>query len=221
MQALSEERGDAMQKLTLQVELLTEKVQLLNSEVNQQEQEHHHMMQDLQQQLDKAQVIPVLLVNILLVCCCICLFTALPMSTLHILFLCKMQIVTPVTCAVEGHVCTGSSAFDIIALINIACEQQPVLVVFMRFFAMHVSGNGWADCEVSCQLWADFGGTCLAHAALLLQVLLREYRAADSALDVAMGSATVAAGEPASVGCQRQAGGANCFHACKWAMSRP
>lgn len=56
VQALSEERGEAVQKLTLQVELLTEKVQLLNSEINQQEQEHQHTAQDLQQQLDKAQV---------------------------------------------------------------------------------------------------------------------------------------------------------------------
>eukprot|EP00775_Hariotina_reticulata_P002520 gene2521-2822_t len=57
LQALSEERGEAVHKLSLQVELLTEKVQLLNSEINQQEQEHQHSAQDLQQQLDKAQAL--------------------------------------------------------------------------------------------------------------------------------------------------------------------
>lgn len=52
-QALSEERGSAVQQLELQVEMLTEKVQLLTAELNQHEQDSRGLLSDVRQQLDR------------------------------------------------------------------------------------------------------------------------------------------------------------------------
>lgn len=53
LQALCEERGAAVKQLELQVGMLTEKVQLLTAELNQQERDSSSLLNDLQQQLDR------------------------------------------------------------------------------------------------------------------------------------------------------------------------
>jgi ABC-type transporter Mla subunit MlaD len=55
VQALCEERGTSLSQANLQLEMLTEKVQLLTAELNQQEQDANELVRDLQQQLTTAQ----------------------------------------------------------------------------------------------------------------------------------------------------------------------
>lgn len=55
LQALCEERGTSLSQANLQLEMLTEKVQLLTAELNQQEQDANELVRDLQQQLTAAQ----------------------------------------------------------------------------------------------------------------------------------------------------------------------
>ncbi|WIA18914.1 hypothetical protein OEZ85_003586 [Tetradesmus obliquus] len=55
LQALCEERGTSLSQANLQLEMLTEKAQLLTAELNQQEQDANELVRELQQQLAAAQ----------------------------------------------------------------------------------------------------------------------------------------------------------------------
>lgn len=55
LQALCDERGSSLNQANLQLEMLTQKVQLLTAELNQQEQDTNDLVRDLQSQLLAAQ----------------------------------------------------------------------------------------------------------------------------------------------------------------------